>query len=200
MASIFGGGLLLILVLLLFLIFLGARWELMGIFLGLLRFMMAICAGLLSWFLLGRVVLVGKLWGMRISAAGGMALFIIIMFLVDPFPGQKPPGPKKWEGGDRLGSLLKTLKDKRATGEIDERIEVAEGKMNEILNFKTSARTFSGRTWAELVRRICEVHTCLKWAPGNDRSSLVIDIAKALKPCNASDGSVFYVCPEEPCD
>ena len=199
-ATVFGGGLLVFLVILLILIFFWERWELMGIFLGLLRFMMAMCAGLLSGFILGRIVFRGRLWGGRVSAAGGFALFIIIMFLVDPFAGQKVPGPKKWEGGNRLGSLLNTLKDKRAVGEIDEKIEVAEGKTNEIFNFKTASRTFTGRTWIELVRRICEAHTCLKCVQGKEKGSMVIDTAKSLKPCNASDETVFYVCPEESCN
>jgi hypothetical protein len=175
------------------------RWELMGIFLGLLRFMMATCAALLSWFIVGRIALKGRLWGAQVGAGGGFVLFIVIMFLVDPFAGQRPPGFKKWEGGARLGSLLDTIADKRAAGETDEQIEVSDGKKPQVESFRPAARAYVGKTWTEVIQRVCESHSCLKLVntPGSSRSRL--DTTDQIKECRASDGNVFYVCRDDSC-
>lgn len=50
-----------------------------------IRFLMALAAAFTASFFLGNVVLKGTVGGMQISAAGGIALFILIQFVFDPF-------------------------------------------------------------------------------------------------------------------
>ena len=58
-----------------------------------IRFLMALSAGFCATFFLGQVVLHGKLGAMQISAAGGVALFILIQFVFDPFRVLPTPSP-----------------------------------------------------------------------------------------------------------
>lgn len=53
---------------------------------GILRFLMALAGGFFSFFFIGGVVLKGKLQDLVISAAGGVAIFILIQFVSNPFP------------------------------------------------------------------------------------------------------------------
>lgn len=56
---------------------------------GILRFLMALAGGLFAFFLVGGVVLEGKVKDLAISAAGGAAIFVLIQFVVNPFPDQR---------------------------------------------------------------------------------------------------------------
>lgn len=49
------------------------------------RFLMALSAGFFATFFVGGVILNGTLRGIAFSAAGGIALFILIQFVFDPF-------------------------------------------------------------------------------------------------------------------
>jgi hypothetical protein len=63
------------------------------------RFLMALSAGFFATFFIGGIILHGTLRGIAFSAAGGIALFILIQFVFDPFqvlPARSstaPPGP-----------------------------------------------------------------------------------------------------------
>ncbi len=76
-AWVFGGLILLFLMLIVFVDVNPAKFPI-------IRFMMALSAGFFAYFF-GRVVLEGTLKGFAISAAGGAALFILIQFVFDPF-------------------------------------------------------------------------------------------------------------------
>jgi len=52
---------------------------------GITRFFMAIAAGFLVYFFCGGVIFKGTIVGNRISATGGFAVFVLIMFVVSPF-------------------------------------------------------------------------------------------------------------------
>ena len=79
-AWIFGGGLLFVLVIALF-----NNQPLNRNRRSILRFFMALTAAFFSVFFVGGVILQGNLLGLGIAAGGGVALFILIQFVYDPF-------------------------------------------------------------------------------------------------------------------
>jgi formylglycine-generating enzyme required for sulfatase activity len=78
---LFGGGLLLFLMVVFFLPF-----EQTELRIGLLRFMMALCLSFLSLFFVGGMVLRGTFYGFEVGATAGVALFIVFGILYDPLP------------------------------------------------------------------------------------------------------------------
>lgn len=88
---IFGGLLLLFLIMVVFLV-----PNATGTQQGVIRFLMALTAALLAFFFVGGVLLHGTLRGLAISATGGFVLFVLIQFVFNPFsikqgPNNLPP-------------------------------------------------------------------------------------------------------------
>jgi len=54
---------------------------------GLLRFFIALTAGLFFLFFVGGLVLQGQLRGLGVGAGGGVALFFLVQFVINPIPG-----------------------------------------------------------------------------------------------------------------
>ena len=75
---IFGGLILLFLMLIVFV-------DIDPIKFPIVRFLMALSAGFFATFFVGGIILNGTLRGIAFSAAGGIALFILIQFVFDPF-------------------------------------------------------------------------------------------------------------------
>ncbi|HEX6189212.1 MAG TPA: hypothetical protein VFZ40_14120 [Pyrinomonadaceae bacterium] len=75
---IFGGLILLFLMLIVFV-------DIDPIKFPIVRFLMALSAGFFATFFVGGIILHGTLRGIAFSAAGGIALFILIQFVFDPF-------------------------------------------------------------------------------------------------------------------
>lgn len=58
-----------------------------------IRFLIALAAGFFGFFFAGGVLLKGTLKGLLISATGGLALFVLIQFIFDPFNATRNRNP-----------------------------------------------------------------------------------------------------------
>ncbi len=56
---------------------------------AIIRFLLALCAGLFTILLSGRITVHGAIKQFTIKAAGGISIFVLIMFVVNPFPEPK---------------------------------------------------------------------------------------------------------------
>lgn len=81
---IFGGLILLFLMLVVFVNFAPDRFPI-------IRFFMALSAALFAFFFVGGILLQGTTRGFFVSATGGFVLFILIQFVFDPFRFVPPP-------------------------------------------------------------------------------------------------------------
>lgn len=162
---------------------------------GLARFFVALSAGFLAFFLVGGVLLSGGWGGITIGAAGGFAVFVGIQFFFDPFPAGKV-GPeallKEWKGGQRLGSLVETLRGKALTSEVEERILVDPAKKVEIENLRTTFLQVTGKTWAEVFEKICDFHSCLRCQISADKKTIGLSLSgEVVKRCEDADCQNF---------
>lgn len=149
------------------------------------RFIAAVDAGLLAVFLVGGILLRWKAWGLSISAGAGFALFVLMMFVpqTNPFPPPARVSGQPTFRGDSLGTLLEILEEKYAAGEIQTKVSVDAGQRDQISNFGLGAAEWTGKTWVELIQRICNVHTCLRCtAAGVEAVSLGVS-GKIEKQC-----------------
>jgi hypothetical protein len=62
---------------------------------GIVRFFIALTGGLLFLFLVGGIVLQGKLLGFGVGAGGGVAVFFLVQFVVNPVPGCTSIAPEQ---------------------------------------------------------------------------------------------------------
>lgn len=76
---IFGGSLLIFICAIIFLLPEPTKFQW-----AVVTFLIALCAAFLSYFIVGKVIFRGSILGQKISAVGGIALFLIILFLWNP--------------------------------------------------------------------------------------------------------------------
>jgi len=166
---------------------------------GLARFFLALSAGFLAFFFVGGVILSGGWGGVTIGAAGGFAVFVGIQFFFDPFPPTNI-GPdallKEWKGGQRLGSLIETLRKKALTNEVTERVVVEAANRTEIENLKPTLDRVTGKTWSEVFERISEYLSCLRCTVSPDRATITLSLSgEVVKTCEDGDCKNFaYQC------
>ncbi|HEV2803378.1 MAG TPA: peptidoglycan-binding protein [Chthoniobacterales bacterium] len=108
-SAIAGGGILVFLMIIIFVL-----QEPNGFQRQMLRFFVALCAALFAHFFIGGVVLQGSIAGSRIGAGGGFALFVLVLFVVDPLKAQTvvaDAAPSLIRVNPRIVEAQKKLKD-----------------------------------------------------------------------------------------
>lgn len=162
------------------------------------RWIVAISSSFLALFFVGGIIVRGSIKGIQITAVGSIGLFVLLVALVDPFPKvSAPPGTPVWAGGSKLRGLLTELADAYADGRIMERITIDPTYRDAVLNFKLESAEWTGRTWVELLQRICLVTSCLKCTLLN-KSTLEVGVSAAIeKHCiDAQCGDYWYTCKQ----
>lgn len=126
------------------------------------RWTVAICSAFLSLFLVGGIVLKGSISGWSISAVGGIAVFVFLIAVVNPFPGESlPPRHVEWAGGQKLGSLIISVNQAYADGRISERVQVSAADQDGIFNFRPGQNKWTGRSWIELLQKVTITNSCI---------------------------------------
>lgn len=108
-SAIAGGGILVFLMIIIFVL-----QEPSGFQRQMLRFFVALCAALFAHFFVGGVVLQGSVAGSRIGAGGGFALFVLVLFVVDPLKAQTvmaDAAPSLMRANPRIVEAQKKLKE-----------------------------------------------------------------------------------------
>ena len=145
---------------------------------GMLRFFMALTAGLFFLFFVGGIVLQGHLKGFGVGAGGGVALFFLIQFVVNPVPGCVGPASKsvEWTGGQHLGSLIEMLRSARASGEANiPSINYSAADEDRVTHFDPKLDKVTGKTWSELLQRICDsTNGCLACETSQDQQTVTL--------------------------
>jgi hypothetical protein len=145
------------------------------------RVFTALAAGLIAYLLSGELKVQGPFMGFSVTAAGGLAVFFIIMFVYDPFPKVEPSPQRPSYIGETLGGLVDHIEKAFAAGETDEGILLEAGRRNELHNFELSGREWVGPTWTKIAQRICEVHTCLECILSRDSKTVRIQLRGPLQ-------------------
>ena len=99
---------------------------------GLLRFFVALSAGLLATFFLGGVVLHGSIHGNSVGASGGFVLFILVQFVVNPWDAQAAVA-------DRVPEAMTPSRDIRDAQSCLRAIGMYTGPANGLPNTQTRA-------------------------------------------------------------
>jgi len=126
------------------------------------RVIVAFTSGFFAYFFVGSVVVTGTIWGLRISATAGFALFSVVMFIYNPFALPEFPKGQATFSGETLGGLVTIVDEAYANQETAERIVLELGQADRLRNFALQKRDWTGQTWAQLAQRICTIHACLK--------------------------------------
>jgi hypothetical protein len=137
---------------------------------------MSLAGGLFFLFLVGGLFLNGTLRGFGVGAGGGVAVFFLMQFVVNPVPGCTGPTAKgvEWTGGEQLGALIDTLRRQRAAGQtLVPRIEVSPADEDRITHFNPKLDRVAGKSWPEVFQRICDsTNGCLVCEISKDRETV----------------------------
>lgn len=140
------------------------------------RVIVAFASGLLAYFFVGTIVIAGTAWGFRISAGAGFALFILVMFVVNPFEPPRLPKGQPAFFGETLGGLAALVDEAYAAQETTERIVLDPTQADQLYNFALEKREWTDRTWLDLAQRICSFHACLQCEKLQDPNSVRIRV------------------------
>jgi len=195
-AWIFGGLLLALFCALVVYVVLKDRQELWWLLSGTIRFLIAIAGGFLAALITGYLKIGGEQHGFQISAGGGLAVFILLLYLNPVRTPTVPPTPPTFEG-ENLGDFVDLLQQAYAEGKTTERISINTTNAERLRRFHLSVNKVSAKTWVEVAKRICNVNSCLV-CQTRDKDGIEIDLRSEPIKCSANNHT-YYVCADRSC-
>mgnify|MGYP001098188375 CR=1 FL=1 len=139
-----------------------------------MRVFTALAGGLLAYLLSGELKVRVPFMGFSATATGGLAVFLLIMFVCDPFPRVEPPRQPPSYIGETLGGLADLVRDAFAAGYADEKILLEASQRSELHDFELNSQEWVGSTWTSIAQRVCDVHPYLKCAMSTDSKTVTI--------------------------
>jgi hypothetical protein len=160
---------------------------------------MSLAGGLFFLFFVGGVALHGQLKGFGVGAGGGVTIFFLMQFVINPVPGCGGPAQKnvEWNAGHQMGELVDSLRQERATGEAGiPKIEISPAEEDRILHFDPRLPRVTGDSWAELLEHVCDsTNGCLVCEISRDRRTVRLSTAGQWSKTMGSDPTNYsYSC------